>query len=158
MTIAARLNEALERGRFTKLDFQKEIATRLEGGQSGATYQTVLAYCNGTFEPSIEWIREAAKILDVKPSWIAFGDPIFSAPRSTRETVMDRLAEFASSQQDHDFGNLPFGPDLGEAADRIIDQCIFDMRARVRKLEEFAADLIAEREREDAVSASGDSH
>ena len=131
MTIAARLTKALERKHWTKKQFRDTIALWLKGGQSGFTYQTVLAYFSGSSEPSLEWIRHAARILGVTPEWIAFGKEVTI---SDRELGKERTFSSQEKQELLDF--------------------IFDMRARVTKLEEFVTELIAEREKENAASAS----
>lgn len=113
MTIADRLTEAAEHGKWTKRDFQLEIEKRIAKGTS---YQTILTYFDGSYEPTLAWIREAALILDVSAEWLAFG----------RHFSLENLIRNVDNQT--------------------LAATILDLTARVIKLERFAADLITELE------------
>jgi hypothetical protein len=44
------------------------------GGQKGVSYQTILAYFDGTYTPSLEWLNEAAAEFGVRLPWLALNE------------------------------------------------------------------------------------
>lgn len=72
-TIGARLRRACQRRGWNATEFHQQMEGRLSGGKSGTSYNAVLAYRNDLSEPSLEFIRQAADVLEVSAAWLAFG-------------------------------------------------------------------------------------
>ncbi len=76
-----RLETALERYapdevRGDKRAFQRALRERMgsENSRQGTSYPAVLGYFGGRVTPSLPWTLEAARLLTVRPSWLAFGE------------------------------------------------------------------------------------
>ncbi|MBI4538933.1 MAG: hypothetical protein HY704_05415 [Gemmatimonadetes bacterium] len=90
--IGKRLEAALERwpnppgGKRDKKAFAAAMEARLRGrgGQKGVSYQSILSYLDGTSTPSLEWLGEAADLLNIRPEWLVFG---MGLPDETGEAI-----------------------------------------------------------------------
>ncbi len=69
--VGARLQERLaERNRSIR-----EFVSDLEAaGVANSAYSSVFRYVKGEVAPSLTWIEEAARVLRVRPAWLAFGE------------------------------------------------------------------------------------
>jgi len=97
---SVRLRDALENESITWLQEQ------LEGdGVEGSKYSNVQRYVagNGKSPPSPTWLQGAAKVLDVRPGWLAFGDGERTEPeelkRVLRARAMKRAEEFGEDTE-----------------------------------------------------------
>jgi transcriptional regulator with XRE-family HTH domain len=82
------LREAIERQGSIR-GFQKTIA---ETGIRGASYQMIHWYLSGTKTPSLEFLREAARLLGVKEEWLITGaGPMSPAEEAFLGTPQDRF-------------------------------------------------------------------
>jgi len=58
--------------------FQVAMSDRLNdhkaGGKAGASYRALLTYLSGQSEPTLEWLRLAAEVLDVRLGWLLLGE------------------------------------------------------------------------------------
>ena len=105
-TIGERLEEALQlwehppQGKRDKKAFQTAIKPRLEmrGGQMGVTYQTILSYFVGSSTPSLEWLREAADLLDVRFDWLVLGQ---GEAKEMNEMIRVAYGQGAQESQGH---------------------------------------------------------
>ncbi len=65
------------------------MSERLTGGRAGESYRAVLTYLNGESEPSLDWLRKAADVLDVRFSWLVAGEGRRSAQSEEWDEIMD---------------------------------------------------------------------
>lgn len=69
-TISGRLAAALAAKNMSIRSFQHKLRAQKVRGSS---YEAIQNYLHERREPGVRWILKAAKILDVEPSWLAFG-------------------------------------------------------------------------------------
>ncbi len=73
-SIAHRLQEAIELRDISVVEFQRALADAAEEMEvRGASYAQIHHYLQGRREPTLAVIRLAARILDVREVWLAFG-------------------------------------------------------------------------------------
>lgn len=79
--LGQRLERALERYapeeiRGDKQAFQQALRDRMgsENSRQGTSYPAVLGYFAGKVTPSLPWVLEASALLNVRVSWLAFGE------------------------------------------------------------------------------------
>lgn len=86
--LGMRLREAVERQGSIR-SFQSKMK---EHGVRGSSYQMVHSYLAGDREPSLEFVRAAAVLLDVRETWLLTGSgPMTSLEDSVLYALQDRL-------------------------------------------------------------------
>ncbi len=92
MSIASRLKGKIaERYNGNLRDFQQAMKGT---GVKGITYPTVHAYVKGTSTPSVDFLKEAAKLLGVRPAWLTLGE---GAP-----TELEEIARLRHTRDEQD--------------------------------------------------------
>ena len=75
MTLAERLNGELDLKGWGTRRFVKEMREADPGWKGkGVSHARVKAFREGTDQPQLSWVESAAALLDVSPSWLAFGE------------------------------------------------------------------------------------
>jgi transcriptional regulator with XRE-family HTH domain len=85
MSVGKRLRQALESKGMSVRAFYREMSGK---GVHGSSYPTIHRYLKDVTTPSVEFLREAAALLDVREPWLISG-----AGASTEEDEKIRLAK-----------------------------------------------------------------
>ena len=89
--VGDRLDMALDLWGST-LSFSQAMS---KAGVRGASRRMIYSYINGEVTPSIAFVGRAAKMLGVRPAWLAFGDAPMFGPDHSEPTVSQRLRALA---------------------------------------------------------------
>jgi transcriptional regulator with XRE-family HTH domain len=82
-----RLRQALERSPHSIRSFHRKME---ETGVEGSSYAACHRYLHGKNTPSLEFLREAARVLDVSEAWLILGRGDPSPERSAAEEAQAR--------------------------------------------------------------------
>ena len=82
--------------------FQRAMSEQLTGGRAGESYRAVLNYLNGESEPSLDWLRKAAAVLDVRFSWLVAGE----GGRWAQSEEWDKIMDEAICEEFPEFARL----------------------------------------------------
>ena len=90
-SVAARLRELLERRAMSVTDLQAALE---RAGVEGSKYSNVRRYVAGEGKgpPSLDWIAAAARVLEARPAWLAFGEG--EATREDEDAFREEFARF----------------------------------------------------------------
>ena len=83
MDIGSRLKAEIEGREWSTRRFQQEVE-RIAPGTRGTSYASVYEYVDGRTDPPLSFLTVAAKVLNVRPAYLAFGDE----PKSPVEEAM----------------------------------------------------------------------
>ena len=83
MDIGSRLKAEIEGREWSTRRFQQEVE-RIAPDTRGTSYASVYEYVDGRTDPPLSFLTVAAKVLNVRPAYLAFGDE----PKSPVEEAM----------------------------------------------------------------------
>jgi hypothetical protein len=105
--LGERLEKALEEHapqeiRGDKQAFQRTLRDRMgsEDSRQGTSYPAVHGYFSGKVVPSLPWLLAAARLLKVRPSWLAFGEGAPTEDEERRALLVKGLSTIAAAGPD----------------------------------------------------------
>ncbi len=96
MDISGRLKAELEERDWSTRRFQQEVR-QIAPNARGTSYASVYEYVDGRTDPPLSFLAVAAKVLNLRPAWLAFGDE----PKSPVDVSMARTPSTAAKEKAH---------------------------------------------------------